>query len=155
MSTLNSLELAVDVARRLRDQAQQDLNQAQQSLLFEQGQFMQLQTYSDETEARWITQSRSVSSPELMRHYYQFMGKLQQAVQMQRDIVQDAQRRVELRQEALLQAEFTLSARDSLCQQARVDLRARSERHEQKQLDDMAAAQHLRHRRSLDTGDFS
>ncbi len=153
MSNLSSLELAVSVAKRLRDQAQQDLNQAQQSLLFEQGQFVQLQSYSDETEARWITQSRSVSSPELMRHYYQFMGKLQQAVAMQRDIVQDAVRRVELRQEALLQVEFTLSGRESLCQQARSDLRQRAERQEQKLNDDMAAVQHQRHKRALDAGE--
>lgn len=155
MSSINSLELAVSVAQRLRDQARQDLNQAQQALMFEQGQFVQLQGYSDETEARWITQSRTVASPELMRHYYQFMDKLQQAVQMQRDIVQDAERRVGLRQEALLQAEFTVSARESLLQQARVDQRVRAERHEQKQQDDMAAVQHQRHKRTLYSGDAS
>jgi flagellar FliJ protein len=151
-SNLTSMELATSLARRLRDQALQDFNVSQQQLQFEQNQLQQLQSYSDETQARWVTQSRGHATPELMRHYYQFMDKLQQAVVMQTQIVRDAVHRVDMRQAALMQSEATLSGRETLCDQIRAGQRRLAHQREQKLLDEMAAQQYRRQHRPDDHG---
>jgi flagellar FliJ protein len=142
MSGLASLQLAVELAIRQRDQLRLDLAQAQQVQASAQQQADQLEGYARETQARWVTQSTRVAAPEVMRHYYQFMDKLYQAIAMQAQVMQDAEQRVARWEQCLLQAEFTLASRQTVRDKLHRDALSRRDKLEQKQFDEMAALQY-------------
>ena len=81
MSVLKSLALAIDLATSKRDQAGRVLVQLNRSHVFAQDQMTQLEVYAEETNAKWTTSAQISATPELMRHHYQFMGRLYQAVE--------------------------------------------------------------------------
>lgn len=155
MSGLASIQLAIELATRQRDQARQDLAQAQQVLQFAQDQFNQLEGYAQETQGRWVTQSGGQSTPELMRHYYQFMDKLYQAIAMQSQVLHDASQRVQAREKALLEAEFKLASRETVRDGMQRAANQKRERREQKQVDELAALQHRKSHPGRDHGETS
>ena len=152
MSSLSSMELAVALARRQRDKASQDWVSAREALQFAQSQAQQLQSYAKDTESRWISQSSRMSSPALMHHYQQFMEKLHQALDMQREVLVLAQQRVDTRQQLLTQAEFTLASRESVLTQMQAAQRRRAEQINQKAQDELAAAQYRRSQQWAERG---
>ena len=139
MTGLSSMQLAVELATRQRDQLRLDLAQVLQTLEAAQDQFNQLESYAQETQARWITQSQTDSTPQVMRHYYQFMEKLYQAIALQRQVLQDAERQVQAHKKVLLEAEFKLASRQTVCDNMYREATRRRDKIEQKQFDEMAA----------------
>lgn len=154
MSTKSSLELALTVAKRERDRARQDLAQAQLVLDVAQQQLRQLDTYAQETQSRWITQSAGQAAPQVLRHYHQFMEKLQQALALQRQVLQDRQQAVYAKQAAFTRSEFTLASREMLIDQIHHLEQRRSAQREQKQLDELAAAQYRRNHSHVRGGEL-
>ena len=142
MSSLSSMQLAVELATRQRDQLRLDLAQAQQLLAGAQDQFKQLDGYAQETQTRWVTKSQTHSSPEVMRHYYQFMDKLHQAIALQAQVTKDAELRVQAQQNLLLEAEFKLATRQTVCDDMQRAANVRRDKLEQKQFDEVAALQY-------------
>ena len=66
MAGVKSVRLAIQVATVRRDQAAAMLLQMQQSQSLAQEQMSQLQTYAEETEARWVKAAQiSVTDVEL------------------------------------------------------------------------------------------
>ena len=139
MTGLSSMQLAVELATRQRDQLRLDLAQVLQTLEAAQDQFNQLESYAQETQARWITQSQTDSTPQVMRHYYKFMEKLYQAIALQRQVLQDAERQVQAHKKVLLEAEFKLASRQTVCDNMYREATRRRDKIEQKQFDEMAA----------------
>ncbi len=146
MSALSSMDLAVDQATRQRDQQRLELARTLQAQDAAQDQFNQLESYAQETQTRWISKSQQQATPEVMRHYYQFMDKLHQAMALQTQALQEAGRRVQEQQECLLQAEFKLAGRQTVCANMRREAGLRRDKLEQKQFDEMAAQQYRRNR---------
>lgn len=146
MTGLLSMQLAVEQATRQRDQLRLDLAQAQRLCDGAQEQFNQLEGYAQETQARWVTNSQSHSTPEVMRHYYQFMDKLYQAIALQTQVLEDAGRRVQAQQKLLLEAEFKLASRQTVCDNMRREAIMRRDKIEQKHFDEMAALQYRKNR---------
>ena len=144
MTSLASVQLAIDLATSERDQVVQEVAQARRVLQSCQDQFNQLSSYAQETQERWVTSSRGVATPAVMHHYYQFMDKLHHAMAMQSQVLQEAVRRVESLQGKLLEAEFKLASRQTLCDSMRVAQHRRRDKVEQKQSDEVAALQHRR-----------
>ena len=87
MSAIKSFLLAIEMATRKRDQANQDVMHVQSGHLFAQNQLTQLETYAAETESRWTAAAQISTSPELMRHHYQFMGRLHHAIGLQQGVL--------------------------------------------------------------------
>ncbi len=139
MTVLSSMQLAVELATRQRDQLRLDVAQVLRTLEGAQDQFDQLQSYAQETQTRWITQSQADSTPQVMRHYYQFMEKLYQAITLQRQVLQDVQRQVQAQQKLLLDAEFKLASRQTVCDNMDREASRKRDRIEQKQFDETAA----------------
>jgi flagellar FliJ protein len=139
MTGLSSMQLAVELATRQRDQLRLDLAQVLQTLEAAQDQFNQLESYAQETQARWITQSQTDSTPQVMQHYYQFMEKLYQAIALQRQVLQDAERQVQAHKKVLLEAEFKLASRQTVCDNMHREANRRRDKIEQKQFDETAA----------------
>jgi flagellar FliJ protein len=139
MNAVNSLFLAIEMATRKRDQASHGLMLVQNAYLFAQSQMSQLETYAAETESRWTAAAQVSTSPELMRHHYQFMGRLQHAIGLQQRALENESRRVEAARKMVLEAEFRLLSLTQLLKKKQADIAFLQSRREQKQMDEFAA----------------
>ncbi len=83
MSALKSVQLAIELATRDRDELAKVVARVERSLAFAHNQMAQLEGYAAETEALDGLGHAQCVSTELMRHHYQFMDRLQQAISMQ------------------------------------------------------------------------
>lgn len=146
MSSLSSLHLAIEVATQRRDLANRQLAQAQRNHGFALTQLEQLRGYAGEVAAKWSTGAQSRTTPELLHHHYQFMDRLQYAVQLQDGNVADFERRAQLAAQAAQQAEFRLAALRQVLQKRQTELARAQDRREQRQTDEFASALHHRQR---------
>ena len=144
MSALKSLALAIEVATRARDEADQAWQQARRSVQFARSQLDQLEAYAADTEARWATASAVSLSAELMSHHQHFMQRLRHATGLQSGVINDLERQAEAARQRRVQQELRLRAFQQLLDKklaARAQLEARRE---QKQMDELAALQFAR-----------
>jgi flagellar FliJ protein len=144
MSAVKSLALAIEVARRRRDQADQALMQARRAAQHAQGQLDQLESYAADTEARWATANAKTMSAELMQHQGHFMQRLRHAIGLQQGVMTDLQRQAEAARQRRLQEEVRLAALEQLLKKkmsAQAQLQARRE---QKQMDELAVLKYAR-----------
>lgn len=139
MSAVKSVCLAIEVATRRRDKANQALMLVQRAHLFALDQMAQLETYAQETEARWTAAAQASTTPELMRHHYQFMGRLHHAIGLQSGVVQDAAREVEGKKGLVLEAEFRLTSLKQVLKKKEAEIVIIQSRREQKQMDEFAS----------------
>lgn len=139
MSAIKSVLLAIDLATAKRDQLAQDLMNAQQTHQFAQNQMAQLQSYALETESRWTTRAQIGTTPEVMRHHYQFMDRLQQAVGLQSGVIANIDHKVEMARQRVLEAEFRLISLKQVLKKKQTDLLQLQSRREQKQMDEFAS----------------
>ena len=110
MSGIKSILLAIGVATDKRDQAGKVLMHVQRADSFAHDQMTQLEIYAKETEMRWTAAAQISTTPELMRHHYQFMDRLQQAISMQSGVLASSNRKVEVAKNLVLEAEFRLTS---------------------------------------------
>jgi flagellar FliJ protein len=141
MPAFKSLFLARQLAEVRRDEAANQLAQVQREQGFADGQMAQLQGYADETEARWQASAQQGAAPELMRHHYQFMGRLSQAIELQQQTLARVQERVAAARQQLVQAEVYLGGLDVLIKKRQAQVAAQMQRRDQKQMDEFAAMQ--------------
>lgn len=141
---LRGLLLAIDLATRNRDAASAVVQQWQHVCFGAQNQMGQLESYAMETESNWALGSRSSAQPEIMRHYDQFMERLQQAVDMQRGVVEEHLRATASARQSLLEAEIRIAGLKRLLDTRRASAARVQGRQEQKQLDDLSALQFRR-----------
>ena len=152
MHRLSGIALAVEHARRLCDRLAEAHTAVRYTLADAQRQLEQLQSYASDTDARWIGTSASVYSAEVLRHYYQFGGRLQQAIQMQNGVILGLHNTVAEAHGALLQGEFRLAAIQRLYAARLQQMQQAKNRREQIQLDELATMQFLRNRKTLNSG---
>lgn len=142
MSLLKTLNLAIEVAERKRDDASTALGHAQQRRIAAQQQLDQLTGYAQETEQRWESQSRISTHPELMQHHYRFMARLDEAIAMQRRAVAEQERWVELARQALLQAELRVATLRQAVHRKEEAMALVQNRRDQRQTDETAAVRY-------------
>jgi flagellar FliJ protein len=144
MSALRSLALAIEVATRQRDQAEQALMQARRVVQQAQGQLDQLESYAADTEARWATATASTVNAELMQHQHHFMQRLRHAIGLQGGVMLDLQRQAEAARQRHVREEVRLAALEQLMKR-KLAVRAQAQaRWEQKQMDELAVLAHAR-----------
>ena len=144
MSNLNSLALAIDFARRKRDQAELNEQQAQRAVRHAQDQMAQLESYAADTDARWATATAATVSATLMQHHQQFMERLRHAVGMQQGVLQDLQRQADAVHQHRVQEEVRLAALERLLQSKQAAYLTHQARKEQKQMDELATLKFAR-----------
>lgn len=142
MSSLGTLAVAVEAAERTRDAARRALQHARSAQQGAQAQMAQLQGYAGETQNRWGLHAHAQVQPEVMRHHYQFMDRLQHAMGLQGTVLADHERRAGAAQQALLAAELRLASLRTLAEQRRRERELLQARREQKQTDERAALQY-------------
>lgn len=144
MSAVKSLALAIEVAARKRDLAEQGVMQARRALQQAQGQLDQLESYAADTEARWATANASTVSAELMQHQQHFMLRLRHAIGLQGGVMVDLQRQAEAARQKRVQEEVRLAALEQLLKRKLAARAGAAARLEQKQMDEMAVLAYAR-----------
>jgi flagellar FliJ protein len=139
MSRPQALIVALDVATRARDEARRALQDARASEQAAQDQMAQLQGYAAETQGRWGMKAQAVVQPEVMFHHYQFMDRLNHAMDLQRGVMDDHAHRIQKAQEALVAAEIRLASLKKLVERRQQELMQRTLRQDQKQTDERAS----------------
>ena len=144
MPALKSLTLAIEVATRNRDQADQALMQAQRAVQHAQGQLDQLESYAADTQARWATAAAVTVSAELMQHHFHFLQRLRHAIGLQGGVMSDLQRQLEAARQRRLQQEVRLAALEQLLRKKTWAHAQQEARREQKQMDELAILKYAR-----------
>lgn len=144
MSGMKSIRLALQVATAHRDAAGKALAQTRQSHGGALDQMRQLEHYAIETEAKWAVSSRTLANPEIVRHYYHFMARLQQATDLQARVVIDLERQAQAARQVLLDAEIRVAGLNRLLERKHADMLRQRVIGEQKLNDEFAAQQHRR-----------
>ena len=143
MSNLSALQTAVSLATRERDAAAQRLAQARRGWLAAQMQLDQLDSYAQETQARWKVQAARCT-PEIMVHHYQFMERLTHAIALQKSAVEQQVKQVALMADRMRVAETRRESMVQLHAKREADQRRLTDRREQKVSDEQAALQYRR-----------
>jgi flagellar FliJ protein len=144
MPKLRALELAIEQATQQRDAQARKHAQAQRTLQYGQGQLAQLENYSNDTDARWIGGHAVNLSVELIKHHYQFMDRLQNAVGLQHGVIVNLEQQLALAHQNLLQAEYRLAGFKQVLKNRRLALSQVQQRREQRITDEFAAMRHAR-----------
>ena len=105
MSALRAVLLAIEHATLKRDAMAKALAVVERNMGFARSQMEQLESYSVDTDKRWTGAATQGVSVELMRHQYQFMDRLQQAITMQAGVMTQSTAQVEQAKAKLLDAE--------------------------------------------------
>jgi flagellar FliJ protein len=144
MSQLKSILLAIELATRRRDEAAKALASTKRTQGYSLGQMEQLQGYAKDTDDRFIGSTTVVLSAELIRHHYQFVERLQQAIGLQTGVLDNSKRQVEQAEKVLLEAEFRLAGLNHVLKTRQVALQLIQKRREQRITDEFASMQHAR-----------
>lgn len=147
MAGQQTLLLAIDLATARRDEAQAQLQNILHAQAHAQDQMQQLQQYAVETEQRWMQGAQVSTSPEMLRHHYQFMGRLDQAILLQQGVLANHGQRIEAARQLLMQAETRLSSFKQVLASRRAAIAKTRQRQEQKQMDEFASQQSRRQQR--------
>lgn len=146
MSELKSVQLAIELATRNRDELAKVVARVERNLAFVNDQMAQLEGYAAETDSRWIASGSRSMSPELIRHHYQFMERLQHAIGLQSNNIANTGRQLEQAKGNLLRAEIRLSGLNQVLKSRMAAILRTERRREQRQTDEFAAMQHARNR---------
>ena len=147
MAGQQTLLLAIDLATARRDEAQAQLKSIVFAQAHAQDQMQQLKQYEIETEQRWLQGAQVSTSPEMLRHHYQFMGRLDQAILLQEGVLANHVQRMEAARQLLMQAECRLSSFKQVLATRQLAVAKTRQRQEQKQMDEFASQQSQRQRR--------
>ena len=154
MSQLRSIVLAIELATRQRDELARALARIEKTLQFAQNQMHQLEGYASETDARWLRPTPDGRTTEMLRHHYQLMGRLQQAIGLQSGVMSNTGQQVEKAKQLLLKAECRLAGLNQVLKIRQADLLQIEARREQRQTDEFASMQHARKQSMSRTGDY-
>jgi flagellar FliJ protein len=144
MSKINGIQLAIEIAVQRRDACHKRLAMAERHQMAALGQMEQLQSYAGEKDIRLTSPAIGGLSGEILKHHYQFMGRLQEAIRMQSGVVLGASDQVRDMRLALMNAEVRLEGLKRIWKIRTEERVERSKRLEQKQTDEFASNQYAR-----------
>jgi flagellar FliJ protein len=155
MTQLNAILMAIDLATRRRDDAAKVVAQMQRNVEFANDQLAQLESYAADTDSRWIGAPPGMLSGELIRHHYQFVERLQQAIGMQTGVIVDAKTQVERASSVLLQTEYRLAGLKTVLEARQAKVARVLQRREQDVTDEFAALAYARAKNQFTQGDVA
>ncbi len=149
MSTSSSLLLAINLANVKRDQAMENWQKAMQGQAYAMDQMRQLRQYAGEIEQRWTQGAQQSTTPELLHHHYQFVGRLYQTIGLQEGVLESKRRNVDVAKQLLIQTELRLASLKKLVANRQADMVKQHQRRDQKHMDEFAALQIQRQMRHI------
>jgi flagellar FliJ protein len=138
MSNMRPLIVLLEQVERERDLIVSQHQRAQAQLQGAQQQASQLATYRSDYAQRYSPQLQKASTPEMLRHYQTFMGRLQLAIDQQDRTVVQSKSNVNACSAAVMQQEMRVAAVRKLIERRSQELHLRTQRQEQKQSDEFA-----------------
>lgn len=144
MSALRAVLLAIEHATLKRDALAKALAVVERNMGFARSQMEQLESYSADTDKRWTGAATQGVSVELMRHQYQFMDRLQQAITMQSGVMTQSTAQVEQAKAKLLDAEVRLLGLNQVLKARQTAMQHTQRKREQRHTDEFAGMQHAR-----------
>lgn len=144
MLELTSVSIAIDLATRRRDDAGKALGLVERQWSGARDQIDQLTSYAMETESKWSLSAQNQPTTELVLHYYQFMERLRQAIDLQSQVVADLERQRVVAERNLVQAEVRVAGLNKVLQKRRTLIARKQSVREQKQMDEFASMQQRR-----------
>jgi flagellar FliJ protein len=144
MSNLHSLRLAIELATRQRDALAKAHAQALSHVDYAKSQLLHLSTYAADTDIRWTGGSAFALSAEMIKHQYQFMDRLQQAIEMQNGVINNLNAQAGASHQALLRSEFRLLGLKQVLKAREAGLDLQQKRREQTETDEFAAQRFFR-----------
>jgi len=151
MSALKSLQIALELATRQRDDSGRAMVEERRLCMVARDQLEQLESYFRETRDRWALGARTSASAETMRHCELFMQRLQQATGLQQSAVAQRERELEAARRRLLAAEIRIASLQKLLARRRSSASRQDARRVQKELDEFAALQQRRLQSTIQT----
>ncbi|MEY4748223.1 MAG: hypothetical protein RIQ60_437 [Pseudomonadota bacterium] len=139
MSDTSSLDTLLESAQRTRDQARARANRARAVLDAARAQANQLRDYRSATQTRWGEQFKAGATINLVQCYQGFVGRLENAVDMQGHQVARLERELQQAEADTLAAELKVAALEKLIARRLAEQRLRGERRDQKQMDEFAS----------------
>jgi len=136
-----ALQAAAAAAESQRNMAQQHVRQQQRIECSAQSQLAQLQQYAQTTYQRWGMQPGSTVQPEVLHHFGQFMARLEHAIGLQTQVIEQQQRRSAQATQALQHAQLRLMALQRVIAQRQTQQKHQQMRREQQATDERAALQ--------------
>jgi flagellar FliJ protein len=146
MSALKGVLLAIEHATLGRDALAKAAARVERNMDYARTQMAQLQGYAADTDTRWTGTATRGVSVELMRHQYQFMDRLQQAITMQSDVLAQSAGQLEQAKARLLQAEVRLLGLNQILKTRQTALLHTQRQRQQRHTDEFAAMQYARNR---------
>lgn len=142
MSGKFPLQPLLDLASERMDEASRRLGELIAMEAADQHKLRMLQDYRAEYEARFLEQARNGIGPDAWRNYSAFIGRLDEAIAVQRDSVQRAGRNTADGQQAWMSQRNQVKAFDTLAQRHHQTVLRQENRAEQKLSDEHAARRH-------------
>lgn len=152
MTAIRSFDLAIDLAIQRRDAVVRKLVAVQHAHARAQVQLNQLTDYVTETDARIVQSGHRTVSMEVLRHHYQFMGRLQDAIRLQTEAVQGAQSQVDTTRTELAKAETAVMGLIKVRDARLAQIDKAQGRREQAASDELATQLHLRQAKTISEG---
>lgn len=153
MADLSGIQLAIELATKQREGCHRKLAMLERHSNSAQGQMEQLRNYAADKDAGWIEAAPGAFSGELIRHHFQFVGRLQQAIEMQTGVLDRASVQVRDARTMLASAEIRLEGLNRILKLRMSAKDLLLKRREQKQTDDFASQQYARKRSQLEQGE--
>ena len=144
MTSFHGLQLAIEQAERMRDERAKVVARLEAHLGSLQAQLFQLETYAQETEKRWMNGAHSQISGELLRHHYQFMGRLQHAMSLQMELISATRNDITAARNAQMVVEVRLHGLREVLSKRHKHMERVELRREQHRSDEFAALAHAR-----------
>jgi len=144
MSALKAVLLAIEHATLKRDALAKAVGLVERNLGSAKMQMEQLESYATDTDVRWAGAATKGVSLELLRHQYQFMDRLQQAIAMQSGVLTQSAVQVEQAKAKLLQVEVRLLGLNQILKSRQTALLHTQRHRQQRHTDEFAAMQHAR-----------
>lgn len=152
MAAIRSFDLAIELATQRRDEAARRLAGAQRTQQHAESQLTQLTDYVGETDARIVRKTDHALSMEVLRHHYQFMARLQEAIRLQSDAVRSAQRHIDGARAELAKTETAVMGLIKVRDARVAQMRLAQGRREQAVGDELATQLHMRRAKETSEG---
>jgi flagellar FliJ protein len=139
MTNSSALDTLIELATTATDEAARRLGASIRAATDTENKLALLLQYRDDYIARLHASLASGLSPAAYRNFQQFLDKLDDAIDGQRQIVSDAQRQIGAQRAAWQQSERKRMSYDTLAVRAHRMEEQKQQRREQKQTDEIAA----------------
>jgi flagellar FliJ protein len=87
MSFQRTMTMAIKQATRQRDVFAQEVSRMEERRAAAQQQWEQLKKYAQDTQGNYLRHVQRTLHPSLMQHHHQFMGRLDQAIDLQEGVL--------------------------------------------------------------------